>query len=634
MAAVCLLAVPGMWLALPTAVGAPPVSAIAQHIGIPAYFPPSASYNVDEAWGPAFTGTPPTATGGYDTFATAGGFAIANVVNGPDYAADVNYDYSGTLAAEHNSGTKVIGYVDTGYFGTTGLTTRAGYGDVESWRDQIEQDVNAWYEFYGADMDGIFFDEAQNDCGPSNAYANLYAEVSAYVKDAHPGALTVINPGISVPSCYQNSADTIVTFEGPESSYTASAVALDWTPADPDKIMHIVYGVAPADLATVSAQSKIWGAGYVDITDEGAAGNPPLYKVLPSYLPTEIADAVSANDAPPPAPPSGLNTYDVQFTTAQLNWDDTSGNTGGSGANAYDVYVKQRAGEYHWIRTSAVADYKVPDVYLTGLTPGVRYTAYVVARDAAGNVSVPSNTYSWTQESDRSAVPPTTPGPLSASATTYSTTELSWPAAADGGTQGSSAEFTNGQYPIAFYRVYEDDRQILQVPGDAVGATVTGMFPGTSHLFAVDAVDAAGNASPASPAASVTTRSFTGSSVASTGLESYATGTLTLSAHVYLPFSFVRAFIDADNNPTTGYTYNGIGADYVIENGRLFSLSTGGRFTPTLIANAPASIIDYVLTWIIPTNVLTNAGATIQVSYQAEGFAPAAHTPTITITEQ
>ncbi|MCW2527547.1 MAG: hypothetical protein JWM76_2407 [Pseudonocardiales bacterium] len=602
-----------------------PSPSLSQHVGIPAYFPPSASYNQEEPWGPTFAGTPAASTGQYDTVSTAGGFVIANVINGPDYAADINYDYSGTLLAEHRSGTKVIGYVDTGYFGTTGLKTRAGYSDTESWRDQIEQDVNAWYAFYGASMDGIFFDEGQNSCGPSNSWADLYAQVSTYVKDAHPGALTVVNPGITVPSCYQNAADTIVTFEGPESAYTAATVALDWSPGDPNKIMHIVYGVPAGDLAAVLAQSKQWGAGYIDITDEGGTGNPPLYRTLPSYLATELQGAAGAGTSVAPPAPSGLDTFDVQFTSAQLNWEGSSSRGGVVVPLTYEVYLKHGTEEFHWVSNTPLADWRSPNVFLTGLIPGDTYSAYLRARNTAGDLSAPTATISWTQEVDRSQVGPATPLSPTSSQTTYSTTVLTWSA------QDDTTSRANPEYPTVSFRVFEDGAQVLQVPATARRATVTGIAPGTSHSFVVYAVDAAGHVSSGTDPLTVTTFAFEGSSVASTGQESLTAQELTLAARVYLPYSFVRAFIDTDNDATTGYEYNGIGADYVVENGRLFRLATGPKFAPSLLGQAVAVTADYVSTWRIPLGQLPGSGQTVQVVYQAEGFAPLAVTPPLAI---
>ena len=78
-------------------------------------------------------------------------------------------------------------------------------------------------------------------------------ELDQYVKEHHPGAFVVLNPGQTVPQCYQHSADVIVTFEGPATAYLTKVEAggtwhypwqLTWTPASPDQIMHIVYGAA------------------------------------------------------------------------------------------------------------------------------------------------------------------------------------------------------------------------------------------------------------------------------------------------------------------------------------------------------------------------------------------------------
>ena len=132
------------------------------------------------------------------------------------------------------NGVKVVGYVDTGYLGTTGQRTRLGSSAIIDWISQIERDVDAWYAFYGADLSGIFFDQGQNACGPtatSQDWALLYGQLDAYVKRAHPGALTVLNPGIAVPQCYEHSADVLVTFEGSYEAYTNDpSSSLTYTP--------------------------------------------------------------------------------------------------------------------------------------------------------------------------------------------------------------------------------------------------------------------------------------------------------------------------------------------------------------------------------------------------------------------
>lgn len=43
---------------------------------------------------------------------------------------------------------------------------------------------------------GIFFDEGWNECGPNNLYAEVYRLINENTKRRHPGAYTVLNPGI------------------------------------------------------------------------------------------------------------------------------------------------------------------------------------------------------------------------------------------------------------------------------------------------------------------------------------------------------------------------------------------------------------------------------------------------------
>src|SRR4029079_13938443 len=103
------------------------------------------------------------------------GIAVANVINGPDYTPLP--EWASVIHATHANGVPVVGYVDTGYLGTSGQLTRLGSSNALAWISQIERDVDAWYACYGNDISGIFFDQGQNACGPSgrNDWADLYA---------------------------------------------------------------------------------------------------------------------------------------------------------------------------------------------------------------------------------------------------------------------------------------------------------------------------------------------------------------------------------------------------------------------------------------------------------------------------
>jgi hypothetical protein len=112
-------------------------SETAQRIVVPAYFTDSPSWK-------AIGSSAPTAA-----------MAIANVAAGPgDIASPTWQPLIGTA---HRHGVRVLGYVDTGYFGQTGGLTRAGDGSVSAWVAQAEADVNEWYALYGSDIGGIYF---------------------------------------------------------------------------------------------------------------------------------------------------------------------------------------------------------------------------------------------------------------------------------------------------------------------------------------------------------------------------------------------------------------------------------------------------------------------------------------------
>jgi hypothetical protein len=240
--------------------------AIAQQIALPAYIDPTRGAS---AWA-ELAGSPRGSVG----------FVVANVLSGP--GDGVSPTWASVMAREHAEGVKVLGYVDTGYLGTTGKTTRQGSTAAADWASQVDQDVSSWYRFYGPYLGGIFFDEGQNTCGPapgSDAWADLYAGLTAYVDKDHPGAMTVDNTGSGVPRCYQGAADVLVTFEGDYSAYTSSYRGLSWSPVGPEKIWQIVYGApSTSDMARAVALSKQRDAGYVYVTD---ATLPNPYGTLP-----------------------------------------------------------------------------------------------------------------------------------------------------------------------------------------------------------------------------------------------------------------------------------------------------------------------------------------------------------------
>ncbi len=214
------------------------------------------------------------------------GFAVVNVINAADHTP--SSEATSAVQQASASGVRLVGYVDTGYLGTTGEPTRLGSTDPADWMAQIQGDIAAWYQFFGSSVAGIFFDQVQNACGPtpgSNDWTDRYRQLGDGVKRLHPGALTVVNPGIGASQCYEDAADVIVTFEGSYESYVDDPGAanpyepLGWKPADPKEIWHIVYGASDVSkMNQVVELSNTRGAGYVYVTDD-ILPNP--YDTLP-----------------------------------------------------------------------------------------------------------------------------------------------------------------------------------------------------------------------------------------------------------------------------------------------------------------------------------------------------------------
>lgn len=148
-----------------------------------------------------------------------------------------------------------------------------------------------------SDLGGIFFDEGWPECGPDNIYANLYARINDYTKRKHPGAFTVLNPGSPISSCFEDTMDTLLTFEQSWEDYQNSFTPNPWPnpPKDSRKIWHIVFNVPQNQIANAAALAKSRGVGLLQITDDVNPPNP--YDNLPneSYI-QDVLNAVSGGE--------------------------------------------------------------------------------------------------------------------------------------------------------------------------------------------------------------------------------------------------------------------------------------------------------------------------------------------------
>ncbi|ALG06740.1 hypothetical protein AOZ06_07180 [Kibdelosporangium phytohabitans] len=288
----------------------------------------------------------------------------------------------GKLAA---SGTKTLVYVDTGYlgvdFGHGSHRTRAGGTSIPEWLEQIRRDVDDWYDAYGpSGIGGIFLDQTILLCGPGDEYAKIYTQIRDHIRAKHPGAYIVINPGAPAERCYEDVADTMVSFEGDFDTYLTHT-SPDWQRDHPEsrKFWHLVHDVpTEADMRTAVARSKSNNAGFVYTTERTMQPYP--WSGLASYWDAQLVAASGITDITPPHPPVGLTATtraDPAGARVRLSWQTPTDDVAISG---YEVYANR---------------VKIAETYdnahqVTGLPHDKPYEFAIKARDAAGNLSAGS----------------------------------------------------------------------------------------------------------------------------------------------------------------------------------------------------------------------------------------------------
>ena len=186
--------------------------------------------------------------------------------------------------------------------------------------------------------------------------------------------------------------------------------------------------------------------------------------------------AGSAPDTTPPTAPT-LSASGTTLTTTNLSW---SGATDNVAVTGYDVYK-----DGVFLASTASTSYTA-----SGLANSTTYSFTVKAKDAAGNVSPSSNAVSVTTLTPAPDTTAPSAPTLSASGTTFTTTNLSWSVATD-------------NVAVTGYDVYKDG--VFLGSTASTSYAVSGLTASTTYAFIVRAKDAAGNVSADSNTASVTT---------------------------------------------------------------------------------------------------------------------------------
>jgi PQQ-dependent dehydrogenase (s-GDH family) len=225
---------------------------------------------------------------------------------------------------------------------------------------------------------------------------------------------------------------------------------------------------------------------------------------------------LSVPDIEVPTAPSNLIAANVTQSSLTLSWAAATDNIAVTG---YDIY--QNAIKINTLPVT-VLTYNVTD--LTALTA---YSYYVIARDAANNLSASSNEITVTTPDTQA---PAAPTGLTTSGLTAVSVVLTWLPSTD-------------NIAVTGYDVYQNNVKINTVPVTATNYSVTGLVTASSYIFFVKAFDNSGNTSANSNTVSVTTPDVIAPSAPAILVSSNVTATS-------VTLSWVAA---TDNVAVTGY---------------------------------------------------------------------------------
>lgn len=217
------------------------------------------------------------------------------------------------------------------------------------------------------------------ECGDNNEYHDLYKYINDYTKRKHPGAYTILNPGSPMASCFEDTMDTLLTFELSYTAYTTAYTPNDWTPKDSRKLWHIVYDVPESAIEEVASLARQRGAGFLQLTNDML---PNPYDNLPDdgYMQAQIAQASGGTVLNTPAsswssgsaagPVASVSIDFSDYSSAALSWP------GVQGALGYNIYSNAQI--------AASVPSTMTSVTIGGLDAGTSYAFFVTAIGGGG----------------------------------------------------------------------------------------------------------------------------------------------------------------------------------------------------------------------------------------------------------
>ncbi|MBN8850257.1 MAG: fibronectin type III domain-containing protein, partial [Sphingobacteriales bacterium] len=184
---------------------------------------------------------------------------------------------------------------------------------------------------------------------------------------------------------------------------------------------------------------------------------------------------IAANGPNPPDPASGVLAAALSQTSVLLNWNQNP--SPAYNETGFEIYQGTKSGGPYKLVAITKADASTDTI--TGLNAATKYFWVIRAVDSTG-ASATSNEASATTIAD--VQPPTAPGNLAITGTSYSGVSLQWTASTD-------------NVGVVAYDIYVNGVRLYSVTPDKTSFTVYSLKNGASYTFYVKARDLAGNAS-------------------------------------------------------------------------------------------------------------------------------------------
>ena len=303
---------------------------------------------------------------------------------------------------------------------------------------------------------------------PSTSYDfTVFAEDAAGNVSTVSNTETVVTAGVpdtEAPTAVTDLSSANTTFNSTDLSWSASTDNIGVTNYEVFQDGVSIANTGTTTAFNVTGLAELTSYDFTVFAQDAAGNTSPVSN-------TETVVTLQAPDTEAPTAITDLASANTTTTTTDLTWSASTDNVG---VTNYEVFQDG----------VSIANTGITTAFnVTGLTPSTSYDFTVFAEDAAGNVSVVSNTETVNTDAVPDTEAPTAVLDLSSSGTTSNSTSLSWSASTD------NVGVTN-------YEVFQDGVSIANT-GTTTSFNVGGLTPSTSYDFTVLAEDAAGNVSAA-----------------------------------------------------------------------------------------------------------------------------------------